>query len=783
MGLVGLTWGVTGTAAGQNRLYPVSMARIRASLAVLALIGACSQPAPHGQPRHAASTSGLTPAESRPPLPEESRNDEPLTWKSAVRLGQWHDAALLLDGLPSEQRDRPELRFVRAIVAMRTHDPERALESLESVPEQLPSLRTEAQELQVDALVAAGHYLEAAKHLGKKLDPESMLRAAHVYRRADRDADAAATLARVFTTLDRTAKGNRLDLEARARALRAQLALASQSPTAAAADLRWLALQAPTHTSSVDAAQTLDALGGSYRLKARERYERAMAFARKGMVEATARELALIATAPGQEPSAAQKIHAHGWALYLSRSDYDEAARLLRAAATMGGIDAARNRFYAARALARAARDAEAIAELSQLVKDFPRTPWAEEALYLIASLHFVLGHWKEASTSYRGYLKRYGQGSEYGKTASYSVAVAELAAGNYETASLLLSDLVKNETSPELKERYRSLLGAALASGGNLDAAQRELETVIRNRPFSFPAITARERLTTIGRPPRERPFDSTAPDQGRANPAPPIDISLPSKAHLLVSLGLDAAAEEALIAEEPLLSRKYAPRSSEALCLAYGRLWVAGRRYQIAQRTLGYRPYDEPLSAHNRWLWECNYPTPYAPLVGQLETTHGLPSGLVFAVMRQESAFRTKVQSGAGAVGLMQLMPSTALRVASELGTEHSADGLLQPAHNITLGAAYLARLQEIFQTSVALIVPAYNAGPMAVSHWLESGEQLPLDVFVARIPFAETRNYTYLVLENLARYRYLASGGREMLTLPLEIPKGLRAPEDAY
>jgi soluble lytic murein transglycosylase len=84
-------------------------------------------------------------------------------------------------------------------------------------------------------------------------------------------------------------------------------------------------------------------------------------------------------------------------------------------------------------------------------------------------------------------------------------------------------------------------------------------------------------------------------------------------------------------------------------------------------------------------------------------------------------------------------------------------------------------------MFQGNLPLALAAYNAGPAAVSRWLESGESLPLDIFVARIPYAETRGYVHHVLTNLQRYAYLA--GDPLPELELEIKKGMRAPPDAY
>lgn len=83
----------------------------------------------------------------------------------------------------------------------------------------------------------------------------------------------------------------------------------------------------------------------------------------------------------------------------------------------------------------------------------------------------------------------------------------------------------------------------------------------------------------------------------------------------------------------------------------------------------------------------------------------------------------------------------------------------------------------------TGSALAAAAYNAGPAAVSRWLETGETLPLDVFVARIPYEETRTYVSRVVGNLARYAYLSGGDGAVPRLELEIAKGLRAEPDAY
>jgi soluble lytic murein transglycosylase len=129
------------------------------------------------------------------------------------------------------------------------------------------------------------------------------------------------------------------------------------------------------------------------------------------------------------------------------------------------------------------------------------------------------------------------------------------------------------------------------------------------------------------------------------------------------------------------------------------------------------------------------------------------------------------------------MQLIEPTARRVGEALKVEYEADLLRIPSYNIRFGGYYLRRVLDTFGQRVALAAAAYNAGPSAVSRWLESGERLELDVFVARIPYRETRTYVHRVMGNLARYAYLEKGVDGVVDLELRIEKGLRSGPDAY
>lgn len=150
-----------------------------------------------------------------------------------------------------------------------------------------------------------------------------------------------------------------------------------------------------------------------------------------------------------------------------------------------------------------------------------------------------------------------------------------------------------------------------------------------------------------------------------------------------------------------------------------------------------------------------------------------------ILHAVVRQESAFDSEAVSHAGARGLMQLMPQTALRVAKRLNISYSQTRLTHdPTYNLRLGQAYLADMLFNYDGSLILALAAYNAGPVRVERWLQRyGDPGPgiydaID-WTESIPFAETRNYVQRVLENLTVYRSREKGQPLVLTYALIEP----------
>jgi soluble lytic murein transglycosylase len=125
--------------------------------------------------------------------------------------------------------------------------------------------------------------------------------------------------------------------------------------------------------------------------------------------------------------------------------------------------------------------------------------------------------------------------------------------------------------------------------------------------------------------------------------------------------------------------------------------------------------------------------------------------------ALMREESLFNPRNVSFAGARGLGQLMPGTASDVARRLGlSAPSKNDLFNPDLNVKLGARYFDTVVGMQDGNPFLAMASYNAGPGRVNQWVEAWGAPPLDVFVERIPFRETRGYVKRVSTTWQTYR---------------------------
>lgn len=700
-------------------------------------------------------------------------------WADAVRMERWADAAGLLDALPEAEREKPEIRYVRARVAIGAKDSARAVTLLAGLEQKLPALAEDIARFRAEAAFEAGPYGEAAAYFARSVKARDLVRAAEAYDKAGNASAARQTVDKAVAAAQRTKSARD---EIAAHALRARLL---QGPPdapldpVAAGDLRWIAINAPAAPEGRAATEELERrkqpLTQGERLRAIE-----------AMLEAGAASAALaevdrmlaLPSAPRRE-----LMHLRAASLYKARS-YAEAAQAYQSAAAARSGREAEQLTLAARSLARAGRDAEAIKRYAEVAARYRATPYGEQSAYQMARLLMLNGRFKEAEAAYKRYLSVFPQGKDRAD-AEMERALSLLSAGSAAEARKQLH-LLATKAKADAAGKLRELEGVAALRSGDKEGAVKLWAEVVREYPLTWASLAARSRLMAAGAdvPPLLTPAAKGALKAAEAAEAKaPLEVALPPTAALLASLGLDADAESILAANEPLAASAYAGRESEALCAMYGMLSRAKRRYRVGSAAVSYSSLMRAPAADERWAWDCIYPRPYAEPVRALEEQHGLPRGSLYALMRQESAFDPAARSPAEAVGLLQLIPPTASRVAQELSTTYDPAALTSPEVSLKFGAFYYAKLVKMFQGSLVLASAGYNAGPKAASRWLETGADNDVDLWVARIPYDETRNYVARVAGNLARYQWLEGGDAAVTPLPLELPVGARAPADAY
>ncbi len=159
--------------------------------------------------------------------------------------------------------------------------------------------------------------------------------------------------------------------------------------------------------------------------------------------------------------------------------------------------------------------------------------------------------------------------------------------------------------------------------------------------------------------------------------------------------------------------------------------------------------------------------YPFRQEALIVREAAANGLPAALVYGVIRQESLFQTAARSGAGATGLMQVMPGTGRYLLRQENKRGRPD-LKDPEVNVRLGARYLAMMLREFDGNRIAALAGYNAGPGRPRRWRRQAPGLAADEFLEAMPLYEPRDYVKRVLFFEAAYAVLH--GAPLDSIPL-------------
>ena len=219
-----------------------------------------------------------------------------------------------------------------------------------------------------------------------------------------------------------------------------------------------------------------------------------------------------------------------------------------------------------------------------------------------------------------------------------------------------------------------------------------------------------------------------------------------------LLVAAGLDAGVDAHI---EGLIARTDGS-VPESLDLADA---LIERGFAIAGINLG-RDLLGSGAPQTKRLLRVLYPFPYRELVTREAHERGIDPILLAALIRQESAFTPAIHSPAGAIGLMQVMPSTGRDLARRQGIRGFTAASLETAEiNLHLGTRFWLDMEQRYADGkLPLVLSAYNAGPTRARRWRQLPEfEDPLR-FTERIPFDETRGYVKNITRNIGLYQFL-------------------------
>ncbi|MBD2187659.1 lytic transglycosylase domain-containing protein [Pseudanabaena mucicola] len=398
-----------------------------------------------------------------------------------------------------------------------------------------------------------------------------------------------------------------------------------------------------------------------------------------------------------------------------------------------------------------------AIAAADQIIANYGNT--ASEAIAIkVAILQDKLQSPQAASNARNLLLESYGSSNEAGAL-RWQIAKGQARSGQIANAIATIDRLIADSPNSSAAAEASFWAGKWANQIGDQTKAKRFFEWTIRQHPDSYYAWRSASSLGwQVG-------TFTTARYTNPVIALPSERQSLPAgseKLQELYILGLDRDARTQWLTE---IGGKRTLEPNEIF--TDGVLRVANQDNLMGIRTLESLDWIDvsdqkkseiaQLKKHPAYLRSL-YPFHYWELISNWSRQRQLSPALVIGLMRQESRFEAQIQSSAGAVGLMQIMPDTGSWIASKKGVKSYS--LNKPEDNISFGTWYLDYTHSTYGNDSMLAVASYNAGPGAVGRWVQGRKISDPDEFVNNIPYEETRDYVSKVLGNYWNYLRLYS-----------------------
>jgi soluble lytic murein transglycosylase len=436
----------------------------------------------------------------------------------------------------------------------------------------------------------------------------------------------------------------------------------------------------------------------------------------------------------------------------------------------------ARALYAAGRAAQGADRYADAMQHFAELERRFPHETLADDARVMGALSALELGDEARFTDALSSMPDDYPDGDMLFE-GCFRLALRRMEKRNFASALRPLTRAVErlpeNEAGRggDFAGRERYFMARVMLETGEREAALKTYEQLLLDLPLGYYVRAAFSALFAAD-PERARAALARAAERAEQEPPSLTRRLEPAEPGFERALELLAVGELELARSEldALSALSKTPELLFHAALLYARAGAVKLSSDAARLVFGSVP---PRWPAGEWLeaWKLAYPTPYQELVQQHAKKNVLSPSLIYAVMREESAFDPAAHSPADAFGLMQLILPTAKLAAKPLGLPHDRIALQRPSINIPLGARVLSKYRDEFPQDPLLAIAAYNAGPGAAQRWKKARPAEEFDLWVELIPYVETRRYIKRVLGSAAVYAilYQESGVEAALRLP--------------
>jgi len=387
----------------------------------------------------------------------------------------------------------------------------------------------------------------------------------------------------------------------------------------------------------------------------------------------------------------------------------------------------------------------EALEYFRMILEQYPTSPYADRATYASGDIYESFGQRTEAIDLYNRVVTQL-PNSPVRDDATWRLAWLYYRGAQWQPASAVFAALASQAKDRRLGAAALYWQARTLEKSGNEAAAKQLYLQIFKSGDESYYQGLAKRALEHLGVSADEAPKAATAPE---AEPDPPLNAEISfhlSRARELAAISLNRMA----VTELDEMGRGNPPNRVRLLLMReYFRNQAYSRSLALANQL--------PISNGERNFYR--YPLAFWNSVKQYAEQRGVDPYLILALIRQESLFDARARSSAAALGLMQLLPSTAKRVAKQLGVSSpSPDTLFEPEVNLALGTQYLKDLLQRYSNNWFKAIAAYNAGESAVDRWEKLIDTDDIEEFVERIPYAETRGYVKLVMRNHRIYKRL-------------------------